>query len=131
VILRRTPCGLIGITSVELFDRQHRVMKAGATIAISGRRPNPNATRSIKQCSDAWSKAPLDDALAPGSISSSIRLNLQDDFAKRPILNQMAQGFPRLAEGIDPLHDGLDGSAHDQRYDLPPRGSDGKRRLGK
>jgi len=32
----------------------------------------------------------------------------QDDFAKRPILSQMAQGFARLAEGIDPLDDRLD-----------------------
>ena len=32
----------------------------------------------------------------------------QDDFAKRPILRQMAQGFARLAEGIDPLDDRLD-----------------------
>src|ERR1700680_2720046 len=35
----------------------------------------------------------------------------QHDFAKRPILDQMAQGFARLAEGIDPLDDRLDGSA--------------------
>jgi hypothetical protein len=27
----------IGIAIVELFHRQHRLMKAGATIAISGR----------------------------------------------------------------------------------------------
>jgi hypothetical protein len=32
----------------------------------------------------------------------------QNDFAKRPILNQMAQGSARLAEGIDPLDDWLD-----------------------
>ena len=32
----------------------------------------------------------------------------QDDFAKRPILRQMAQGLARLAEGIDPLDDRLD-----------------------
>ena len=48
----------------------------------------------------------------------------QDDFAKRPILSQMAQGFARLAEGIDPLDDRLDFSAHDQRNDVPPCGGD-------
>jgi hypothetical protein len=32
----------------------------------------------------------------------------QDDFAKRPILDQMAQGFARFAEGIDPLDNWLD-----------------------
>jgi len=31
----------------------------------------------------------------------------QDDFAKWPILNQMPQGFVRLAEGIDALDDRL------------------------
>src|ERR1700722_4186364 len=48
----------------------------------------------------------------------------QDDFAKRSILDQMAQGFAGLAEGIDPLDDRLDGSAHDQRDDVPPHGGD-------
>src|ERR1700726_1918958 len=32
----------------------------------------------------------------------------QDDFAKRPILRQMAQRLARLTEGIDPLDDRLD-----------------------
>jgi hypothetical protein len=32
----------------------------------------------------------------------------QDDFPKGPIVNQMAQGFARLSEGIDPLDDRLD-----------------------
>jgi putative oxidoreductase len=32
----------------------------------------------------------------------------QDDFAKRPIFNQMAQGCARLGERINPLDDGLD-----------------------
>jgi hypothetical protein len=31
----------------------------------------------------------------------------QDDFAKWPILNQMAQSFVRVAEGIDALDDRL------------------------
>src|ERR1700679_1892107 len=42
----------------------------------------------------------------------------QDDFAKRPILDQMAQGLAHLAEGIEPLDDRLDGSADDQREDV-------------
>jgi hypothetical protein len=32
----------------------------------------------------------------------------QDDFAKWPILDQMAQGFARFGEGIDPLDNWLD-----------------------
>jgi hypothetical protein len=32
----------------------------------------------------------------------------QDDFANRPILNQMTQGSAHLVEGIDPLDDRLD-----------------------
>ena len=54
----------------------------------------------------------------------------QDDFAERPILDQMAQGFARLAEGIDPLDERLDGSADDQREDIPPRVGDRDWRLG-
>jgi hypothetical protein len=57
-------------------------------------------------------------------IPLSRRSPRQDDFAKRPILDQMAQGFPRLAEAIDPLDDRLDGSADDQWEDVPPRGAD-------
>src|SRR5580704_17550463 len=63
-------------------------------------------------------------------IPLSHRSPRQDDFAKRPILDQMAQGFARLAEGIDPLDDRLDGPADDQREDVPPRGGDRDRRLG-
>src|SRR5258708_11352800 len=42
----------------------------------------------------------------------------------------MTQGFARLAEGIDPLDDRLDGSADHQWDDVPPRGGDRGRRLG-
>ncbi len=56
------------------------------------------------------------------AIRLSWRSPRQNDFAKRPVLNQMAQGFARLAEGIDPLDDRLDGSTDDQREDVPPRG---------
>jgi hypothetical protein len=42
------------------------------------------------------------------AIRLSCRSSLQDDFAKRPILNQMTQGFARLAEAIHPLDDRLD-----------------------
>jgi hypothetical protein len=51
-------------------------------------------------------------------IPLSDRAPRQDDFAKRPILDQMAQGFARLADGIDPLDDRLDGPAGDQREDV-------------
>src|SRR5882762_5025470 len=54
----------------------------------------------------------------------------QHDFAKRPILDQMTQGFARLAEAIDPLDDRLDGSADHQWDDVPPRCGDRGRRLG-
>src|SRR6476659_1994734 len=54
----------------------------------------------------------------------------QHDFAKRPILDQMSQGFARLAEGIDPLDDRLGGSAHDQWNNVPPRCGDRGWRLG-
>src|SRR5882762_8698769 len=54
----------------------------------------------------------------------------QHDFAKRSILDQMAQGFARLAEAIDPLDDRLDGSADHQWDDVPPRCGDRGRRLG-
>jgi hypothetical protein len=40
----------------------------------------------------------------------SYRSSRQDDFAKRPIFDQMAQGFACLTEGIDPFDDWLDGS---------------------
>jgi hypothetical protein len=52
---------------------------------------------------------PLDNARAGAvDIRLSCRSSLQDDFAKRPILDQMTQGFARLAEGIHPLDDRLD-----------------------
>src|SRR5580700_10053408 len=54
----------------------------------------------------------------------------QHDFAKRPILDQMAQGFARLTEAIDPLDDRPDGSADHQWDDVPPRCGDRGRRLG-
>jgi hypothetical protein len=57
-----------------------------------------------------------------GDMRSTRRSPGQDDFAKRPILDQMAQGFARLAERIDPLDDRLDGPAGDQREDFLPRG---------
>jgi len=45
----------------------------------------------------------------------------QDDFAKRPILNQMAQGFLCLAERINPLDDRPDEPTDNQRQDALPR----------
>jgi hypothetical protein len=57
-------------------------------------------------------------------IPSSRRSPREDNFAKRPILDQMAQGFARLAERIHPLDDRFDGSAEDQWEDVPSRGGD-------
>lgn len=51
----------------------------------------------------------------------------QDDFAEWPILDQMTQGLARFAEGIDPLDNWLDRTAHDQRDDVPPRIGDSGR----
>jgi hypothetical protein len=44
-----------------------------------------------------------------GSYGNAIVISSprQDDFAKWPILNQMAQGFARILEGIDPLDNRL------------------------
>jgi hypothetical protein len=67
----------------------------------------------------AYLSPELDGYLGNGE---PFRSSHQDDFAKRPILDQMAQGFARLGEGIDPLDDRLDGSAEDQRESVPPRG---------
>src|SRR5260370_7830406 len=55
-----------------------------------------------------------------GSDSPKRDSRRQDDFAERPILSQMAQGFARLAEGIDPPTDRLDSSALHLRDYLPP-----------
>src|SRR5229473_6107521 len=75
---------------------------------------------------------PLDNTRAGAvDIRLSCRSARQDDFAKRPILDQMTQGFARLAEGIDPLDDRLDGSADYQWDYVPPRCGDRGRRLGK
>ncbi|HEV3246795.1 MAG TPA: hypothetical protein VG124_06300, partial [Beijerinckiaceae bacterium] len=41
-------------------------------------------------------------------VRSPCRSPRQDDFAKWPILDQMAQGFARFAEGIDSLDNRLD-----------------------
>ncbi|SOE97033.1 hypothetical protein SAMN05414139_10084 [Burkholderia sp. D7] len=54
----------------------------------------------------------------------SCRSPHQDDLAKRPVFDQMAQGFACFGEGEDPLDDRLDGSAHDQRDDVLPRRGD-------
>ena len=45
---------------------------------------------------------------AAHSPSRRISSPRQDDFAKRPILRQLTQGFGRLAEGIDPVDDRFD-----------------------
>src|ERR1700741_4629173 len=44
----------------------------------------------------------------------------QDDFAERPILDQITQGFARLTEAIEPVDDRLGGSSYDQMDEGPP-----------
>ena len=46
------------------------------------------------------------------NISLSCRPPHQDDLAKRPVFDQMVQGFACFGEGEDLLDNRLDGSTH-------------------
>src|SRR5467141_3114022 len=104
--------------SLRLLDREKGVHEDSVSVAADERRRicHPHQLFLASWQITSKTRAPYCEHIpAQARVSGFNRSHhcvhaspRQDDFAKRPILRQMAQGLPRLAEGIDPLDDRLD-----------------------